>query len=214
MNVEFDSKDESFRWVMEWLADNSYAQKHSGVYICTVGKDTKEPQLTPGEGMHWLNAGLRASGCLYDVFRVVEVVGGGSSSVSGRNETLSVTMLGWTRGNIDAFIEECRRQCNEKIARALFYTAAESTVRGTWRSPSCDVPYRQSFLDNHLAEDLQHDAQEFLFVGNLVRRARNSVATRIFAFRTSGHRQEQLCSSVGGRFGSQYLFRVSWAPLE
>ena len=162
VNVEFDSKDESFRWVMEWLADNSYAQKHSGVYICTVGKDTKEPQLTPGEGMHWLNA--EATGKWVFVRRISRgrSGGGGSSSVSGRNETLSVTMLGWTRGNIDAFIEECRRRCNEKDrSRTLLYSGGE---HGSWNMAQSKLrrPLSSVFLDNHLAEDLQHDALEFL----------------------------------------------------
>jgi chaperone BCS1 len=162
--VEFDSRDDSFRWVMEWLLDNKYAQKHAGVYVCAASptkvygfsgrvKDEPDtPQLTPGEGMHWLTT---SDGSWVFLRRTSKGARG-----NARQETLTCLMIGG-RAKVDRFIAECATACRQKdLMRTLVYSGGE---HGSWNMAQARVrrPIHTVILDSkHLA--LVTDAREFL----------------------------------------------------
>ncbi len=162
--VEFDSRDDSFRWVMEWLLDNKYAQKYAGVYVCAASpakvygfsgrtKDEPDaPQLTPGEGLHWLTT---SDGSWVFLTRRNKGARG-----NARQETLTCLMVGG-RAKVDRFIAECATACRQKdLMRTLVYTGGE---HGSWNMAQARVrrPIHTVIVDmKHRA--LVTDAREFL----------------------------------------------------
>jgi hypothetical protein len=53
------SRDESFRWIIDWLADNEDA-KHCGAYVAVADPKAVEPgvvQYSPAPGTYWLSSG-------------------------------------------------------------------------------------------------------------------------------------------------------------
>ncbi len=162
--VEFDSRDDSFRWVMEWLVDNKYAQNHAGVYVCAANpskvygyagakgeQETSTPQLTPGEGSHWLTT---AEGRWVVIVRKVRSGGGNT-----RQESLTCYMLGG-RAKMDRFIAECATACREKdLKRTLVYSGGE---HGSWNMAQARLrrPMQTVILEDK-CKNLVLDAREF-----------------------------------------------------
>ena len=169
IRVEFDSRDDSFRWILEWLAHNKYAIDNSGSYIATSnanklygfshgnghGKDIDhEVQLTPGQGTHWLTT----SNSNKWVFIKRSVNG----QKENRQERIVVTMLGSKRAYLDSFIEEARVLCKERdLSRTLIYSGGE---HGSWNMAQSKTrrPMKSVILADNKAMQLLGDINNFL----------------------------------------------------
>lgn len=157
VSAEFGSGDESYRWIMEWLADNDGA-KRCGRWVATASKKGPEElvQYTPAPGTYWLQAG---SGKWVFVTRQREDGAAGSSKPM---ETLRVLMLGRCRVHLDQFIAEAAANCRAKdLRRTLIYTGGE---HGSWNMAKTRLrrPLESVILPGETAASLVRDVQDFL----------------------------------------------------
>lgn len=156
-----DSRDESFRWVLEWLADNEGAQR-CGRYVATAGRrhgSESDPlvQYTPAPGTYWLQA---ASGKW--VFVTRRRRGDGAVAANRVEETIRVLMLGRQKRYMDMFLAEAAANCRAKdLKRTLIYTGGE---HGSWNMAKTRLrrPLDSVILPEELGTSIVCDVQEFL----------------------------------------------------
>mmetsp|Transcript_526 Transcript_526/g.602 ORF Transcript_526/g.602 Transcript_526/m.602 type:complete len:546 (+) Transcript_526:277-1914(+) len=145
LRVEFDSRDDSYRWIMQWLAEHPDFQNSTTLSASTslarfgtrsAGREEEEQRsggvfFFPAPGAHL----LRFQGRWVWVSRnrsqrSAEMASGNTPP----HESLSLVMLGRSREGIEALVEEARTKAKEReCARTTVYL---TDPNGYWNRTS------------------------------------------------------------------------------
>ncbi|ORY06295.1 mitochondrial chaperone BCS1-like protein [Basidiobolus meristosporus CBS 931.73] len=169
--AEFDSRDESYSWILNWLNDHPYSKQatrfsvattisRSGQKITGEGEDSVPVYLLPSPGMHFFTYQGRLLWLSRERIKPSAVV---SNITAGSHiESISISTLGRCRDVLQDLVLEAKEKFIERDTSRTIVFAADQY--GTWRRTRSRPrrPLNSIVLESGLKSFLVEDAGEFL----------------------------------------------------
>eukprot|EP00123_Amoebidium_parasiticum_P001180 comp12229_c0_seq1/m.7007 comp12229_c0_seq1/g.7007 ORF comp12229_c0_seq1/g.7007 comp12229_c0_seq1/m.7007 type:complete len:556 (-) comp12229_c0_seq1:713-2380(-) len=161
VTAEFDSRDEAYQWLMEWLAEQQYAQNSTDVVVSAVeGTENvgewvvKKVEYIPAPGIHTFTYKGRR----------VWLSRSDQSAADQRKPLTSITMtmFGCSRAALEQLMDEARLLSAKKDrGKTCIYIG---DMYGSWQKCASRPkrPLHSVVLARGLAETLYKDALDFL----------------------------------------------------
>eukprot|EP01090_Pellita_catalonica_P009305 TRINITY_DN2036_c0_g2_i1.p1 TRINITY_DN2036_c0_g2~~TRINITY_DN2036_c0_g2_i1.p1 ORF type:complete len:481 (-),score=82.74 TRINITY_DN2036_c0_g2_i1:383-1783(-) len=156
--VEFDSQDEPFRWILQWLSDSQQGKLCHTLNVSTFKTDSGEyVAYTPGTGTH------RITYCGKNI--LLERLDADSSATSNsRGEKIELKLLGrtkYTQRIIKNLVEEARLYAEKKDASMTVVYLGDQY--GNWERTSVRPrrPLDSVILPDELKKVAMEDSTEF-----------------------------------------------------
>ena len=175
VKVEVDSRDEVFRWVLDWLSDQEYAKRVTRVMATTNiskiygNRETEFESLekeaekgphvyfSPSPGLHWLS--WREKWLWIERKREEE---GSGTMKSHLKEVMEISMIASSTLLLRQFIQQAKEHSLEKDKiKTSIYT---SSLEGNWQRSTSKLrrPMDSVILPLHLKQQVITDVKAFL----------------------------------------------------
>ncbi|KAK9761374.1 hypothetical protein K7432_013773 [Basidiobolus ranarum] len=169
--AEFDSRDESYSWILNWLNDHPYSKQATRFSVATTisrtgqkitgeGEDSVPVYLLPSPGMHFFTYKGQLLWLSRERIKPSAVV---SNITAGNHiESISISALGRCRGVLQELVLEAKDKFIERDTSRTVVFAADQY--GTWRRTRSRPrrPLDSIVLESGLKSFLVQDAGEFL----------------------------------------------------
>ncbi|KAJ3025570.1 hypothetical protein HDV00_012620, partial [Rhizophlyctis rosea] len=173
VSAEFDSKDESYSWILTYLADHPMSKRTTRFSITTsISKPGQRLEAEPGEGYsaisriyflpspgtHLFTYGNRLLWLSRE--RIKTPMGAGG--VAGSPERITINCLGRNRTVLESLVTTAQKHFLEKDAHRTVIYAADQY--GNWRRTRSKPvrPLSTVVLDGTAKETVVRDVREFL----------------------------------------------------
>ncbi|KAG0231990.1 hypothetical protein BGX31_005309 [Mortierella sp. GBA43] len=176
ISAEFDSRDESFHWIMDWINAQPFSKKVSQFSVTSTsrqttmspmivmrggtsikGDSTEEPQFLPAPGLHFFWHKKR----LFWISRSRSY--SNADRITGAAlESVTINTIGYSRGAIQSLIFEARRLyiINDRARTVIYQVDKYGQWNRTRSKPK--RPLDTIVMDRDIKALVVNDAKEFL----------------------------------------------------
>ncbi|KAF9130152.1 hypothetical protein BGW39_003389 [Mortierella sp. 14UC] len=172
VSAEFDSRDESYSWILNWLSDHPYSKKATQFSVSTtIARGAQKINGEGGDGAVAATYYLPAPGLhffwfknrlLWQLYRERVRPAGGTVATSGSPiENITISTLGRSRDLIQSLILEAQRKFIDRDKSRTVIFAADQY--GNWRRTKSRPkrPLDTIVMDPKLKNYIVEDAKEF-----------------------------------------------------